>query len=168
MPDEESPQRKRLRLSGYDYANSGVYFITVCVKNRLRLFGRVESQVMKCSAAGQMVEYWWQEIAHKYAGIQIMDYVIMPNHVHGLLHLHDGTSTVPSIPDALRWFKSMTTNAYIQGVNRLGWFPFAGSLWQRSYYDHIIRNETDYHRICEYILHNPSRWDEDSLYTSDS
>ena len=71
-----------------------------------------------------------------------------------------------SLAEVVQWFKTMTTNEYIGGVKQMGWAPFAGKLWQRNYYEHIIRNEDDYHHIRTYIVNNPQRWQEDQLHPS--
>ena len=72
-----------------------------------------------------------------------------------------------TIGDAMDWFKTMTTNEYIRGVKKLGWKRFNGKIWQRNYYDHIIRNEQAYEKISEYILNNPKKWDADKFHSKD-
>ena len=169
-----------MRLDGYDYAESGAYFVTLCAEHRLSLFGEVADSEMRRNSAGDMILHWWQEIAQKYPSIALDSVVVMPNHLHGILLFvgadlrvrpvgnspsaggHAGPPLQnPSLGDAIRWFKTMTTNAYIRGVKDLGWRPFPGKLWQRTYYDHIIRNTADADRIRMYIENNPASWADD-------
>ena len=75
-----------------------------------------------------------------------------------------GGHTGPPLHAVIQWFKTMTTNEYIRGVKNHGWQPFSGKLWQRNYYEHIIRNEHDYNRVAEYIINNPKTWKDDKLW----
>ena len=164
----EYRQRKSPRLAGYDYATEGAYFVTICVQQRLALLGTVQQGVMHPSPAGEMVSAWWAQLPGKYPDVTIDCEIVMPNHTHAVVILNhaDMGANLPhiSLPDALRWFKTMTTNAYMRGVKAQGWQRFDGKLWQRSYHDHIIRDERGYHTICNYILTNPARWQQDTFY----
>jgi len=118
-----------------------------------------------------MIEARWLAIAERFPMVEMGPYVIMPNHMHGLilinsLHPDDPPANTPtsSIGSMVQWFKTGTTYDYITGVRCQGWPPFNGRLWQRNYWEHVVRNETEYDRICEYIEANPSRWDEDKLH----
>jgi putative transposase len=164
------PQRKRLRLSGYSYAHPGSYFVTVVTYGRLCHFGRIEAGMMRLNHAGTMVDRWWCELAIRFPGIGVSPYVVMPNHLHGVITIHDvpttqtGSSTSPAsamLPRMLQWFKTMTTNEYLRGVACAQWPPLEGKLWQRGYHDHIMRADADFERVAEYIAANPARWDED-------
>lgn len=122
-----------------------------------------------------MAVHWWNELQHKYPNVELDEYCVMPNHLHGILVIKDSDHTIVGAdlrvgPDAaagvplpvmMQWFKTMTTNAYIQGVKQSGWLKFKEKLWQRSYYDHIIRNNDDLDRIRAYIADNPRRWSDD-------
>jgi len=92
----------------------------------------------------------------------------MPNHIHGIIVIVGpeelGEHTGSPLPVIVQWFKTMTTNEYIRGVKNLGWRRFPNRLWQRNYWEHIVRDETDLSRIRKYILENPTRWTEDSLH----
>ena len=161
------PSRKSPRLIGYDYTQAGAYFVTVCVHNRRPLFGEIQQQVLHLNSAGDMVANWWAELPKKYPGVLIDAFVVMPNHMHGVVVLEDaGTNVanVPALPTVVGWFKAMTTNAYIRGIREADWPPFEQSLWQRSFHDHIIRSEQSLNAICEYIDNNPARWVEDVFY----
>ncbi|MCI5195684.1 MAG: transposase [Candidatus Electrothrix sp. AW5] len=147
--------------------------------------------------AGRMVQTIWDEIPDHYPGVDIDEFRVMPNHIHGIVVLsnpvvgadpcvrpdcrvrlyippsrqnHQGQARGPapteplSLPDVVQRYKSLTTNRYIDGVKQHGWPPFPGKLWQRNYWDHVIRNKTELHRIREYIRTNPARWQEDALH----
>jgi putative transposase len=147
------PQRKSPRLQGYDYAQEGAYFITICVQNRLHLLGEIVDEVMILNAAGMMVSKWWTELPSRFPDIDLDLYVVMPNHFHAIVmisRVYSGShpelplqveSEHTSLNDLIGWFKTMTTNDYIRAVKNQQWRPFSGKLWQRSYHDHIIRDE---------------------------
>ena len=104
-----------------------------------------------------MIHKWVQETENKFPNIAIDKYVIMPDHLHLIVTIkerHAGRS----LPDVMRFFKTMTTNDYIRGVKDGTLTPFDGKLWQKSYYDHVIRNQQDYNEIWQYIENNPTKW----------
>jgi uncharacterized protein (TIGR00252 family) len=162
-------RRKSPRLSGYDYSQEGAYFVTVCVQGRQALLGEILHGEMRINQAGCMVERWWKELERKFPLIKIDEYyVVMPNHFHGIVLIPglsgpatEGGHTDPPLQRIVRWFKTMTSNEYIHGVKEHGWPQFKGSLWQRSFHDHVIRAEATLNRIREYIASNPLRWDLD-------
>lgn len=165
-------ERKNLRLTYYDYSSPGAYFITIVVQNRLCLFGNIFNNDMNHNQAGDMVAFWWNEIAKKFPGVNPGMFVVMPNHFHGVLEITDDmesnqqnypSMTKPyfTIPLIIQWFKTMTTNEYIRGVKFSNWPPFDRRLWQRNYYEHIIQNEKELFQIYEYIDLNPAQWSED-------
>ncbi|PIP37481.1 MAG: hypothetical protein CO107_06885 [Deltaproteobacteria bacterium CG_4_9_14_3_um_filter_51_14] len=159
--------RRSVRLQGYDYSRAGAYFVTVCAHNRACLFGDIVDGEMQLNDAVRMVEQWWAELNNKFPHIETDEYVIMPNHFHGIIILvgadlrvrpHSGAHAGAPLPTIIQWFKTMTTNAYIHGVKTNGGAPFPGKLWQRNYYEHIIRNDDELNRIREYIVNNPAKW----------
>ena len=163
MPELGRPQRKNLRLSCFDYSGNCAYFITICVQNRLHLFGKMESTpvgahlCVRPHAPEQMVIVWLQEMERKFPGTDVTDYIVMPDHVHFILFYTAGTVKA-DLPQMIQWFKTQTTNAYIRGV-RNGWYlPFDRHLWQRGYYEHVIRNEQDLADTRAYIQNNPVQW----------
>ena len=128
-------QRKPTRLKNYDYSLNGYYFITVCTENRQKVFARIETNKTILNDIGKMVEYWWSEISTHFKGIEPDQYVIMPNHIHGIINIvgddrcvvpiqknkisdnkihHNGRThrSAPTISNAIQWFKTMTTNKY--------------------------------------------------------
>jgi len=158
-------RRRSIRLWEYDYAQAGAYDITICVQHRACLFGEVHDEVMQVNPAGQAIQARWDDIPFRFEMVRIDEMVIMPNHVHGIL-LFDAEPPLEDHPVSLgqvvQWFKTMTTNDYIHGVKMQGWQPFPGRLWQRNYYEHIIRNDRGLERIRSYIEANPSRWTDDT------
>ncbi|MBN1947191.1 MAG: transposase [Bradymonadales bacterium] len=168
MYDPDRHHRRSIRLRGYDYSQAGAYFVTMCVQGRACLFGAVVDGEMRWNDVGKMIEHWWLELNAKFPGVETDEYAVMPNHFHGIVVIV-GTEqgppgegpTGPAVPTIVQWFKTMTTNAYLRGVKTSGWTPFPWKLWQRNYYEHIIRDDDDLHRIRQYILDNPSQWDLD-------
>jgi len=168
------PRRKPTRLASFDYRAPGAYFITLVTHERACLFGGVEGGTMVLNAAGWMVEDWWLSPPGKFPNVALDTHIIMPNHFHGLVALNADFSvgvdprvgpeksgahtSAPlqrkfvSLPEIMRWFKTMTTNAYIRNP------PFNKHLWQRSYHDRIVRNETELNRLRECVANNPIRW----------
>jgi REP element-mobilizing transposase RayT len=132
---------------------------------------------MAVNDAGCMVEGWWHESNTKFHGVTTDAFIVMPNHIHGIIitvgadrcvRPHSDTPAGaqgghagPPLPRIVQWFKTMTTNKYIRGVKRSGWTPFNRTLWQRGYYEHVVRNDTSLNRIREYITTNPLRWELD-------
>lgn len=170
--NRERHHRHSLRLKGYDYSQVGAYFITICVRNRECLFGEIVNGKMFLNNAGHMVEKWYFELPKKYSDIQCLEYIVMPNHFHCIIQnvgadLHvcpypnKGEHAGSPLRNIVQWFKTMTTNDYIRNAKQNGWEPFEGKLWQRNYYEHIIRNETELNALREYIVNNPLKWDED-------
>lgn len=172
--DPEIHHRRSVRLHEYDYSSEGLYFVTICVQNKKCLFGRIEEGEMKMNEVGRMVEEWYQKIPTKFDDIHCMEFIIMPNHFHCILHnvgadpcVRPNASNEPtgsSLSRVIQWFKTMTTNEYIRNVKNNHWTPFDKRLWQRNYYEHIIRNQRSYEEIANYIVTNPLRWKEDQLY----
>jgi putative transposase len=154
-------RRKSPRLQGYDYSQHGAYFVTVCVQYRQWLFGEIIDEHMRLSPAGQMIDRCWERIQKRFASVELDCSVVMPNHIHGIVVLQNDLKV--SLPEVMHWFKTITTIEYTQGVSGNGWTSFEGKLWQRSYHDHIIRDEADLRRIQEYVLYNPRRWQDDRL-----
>jgi len=169
--------RRSIRLRGYDYSQPGAYFVTICTHNRAWLFGNVVGGEMALNDAGRMVEKWYFELENKFPDILCDEYVIMPNHFHAIIINvgadrrvcpdkmggpdERGEHTGSPLHRVVQWFKTMTTNEYIRRVKQNGWQPFSGKLWQRNYWEHIIRNENELNRIREYIINNPLNWHDD-------
>ena len=163
---QEQARRKTVRIPDYDYSANGCYFITVCTHARAHVFGEIVGATL-CGRPGdphKMVEAWMQELERKFPDVRLGPHVVMPNHVHYILEKTDcraGDHTGSPLRDVVGWFKTMTTNDYIRRVKNGELAPFAGRLWQRNYYEHVIRNEEDYLQTAAYIENNPARWEED-------
>nr|VFJ56152.1 MAG: REP element-mobilizing transposase RayT [Candidatus Kentron sp. DK] len=185
--DPEQHHRCSIRLKGYDYSWPGAYFITVCVHDKRCLLGKVVDGKMISNRYGRVVAECWQGIPAHFVGVTLDQWVIMPNHMHGIIMLATrptsavgarhavpsvnaapsrprkqfGQSIPGSIPTIIRSFKSAATKR----INESGGAP-GGKLWQRNYWEHIVRDEMELHHVREYIQHNPIRWESDRLYRS--
>ncbi len=137
--------RKSIRLKEYDYSSAGAYFVTICLQNRMPLF--------KNSDASEIIKVWLKKIEENNPIITVDCYVIMPDHIHFILFIRK--SGVVNLSDLICWFKTMTTNEYIKGVKENRLDPFEKRLWQRGYYEHIIRNTEDLNEKRKYIAENP-------------
>ena len=228
--DPKIHHRRSIRLKGYDYAQMGAYFVTICTYNGECLFGNVVDGNMDLNELGRMVQTIWNELPNYYESVALDDFVIMPNHIHGIIvltpvgaqstaspdpvgaqfiapqaqfiapsksiappnpasvgaqfiapqarfiapskstaPLNAATGAInrargvinhaPTVGEIVRGFKARCTHA----VNKIRQTP-GTPVWQRNYYEHIIRNEADYNRIAEYVATNPRRWMEDSLH----
>ena len=155
------PQRRSLRLQGYDYRQAGAYFFTVCTDGRACLFGRVEDGVMNLSAAGRMLHDVWDGLPERLQQLERDAFVVMPNHVHGIVLLQPEGPGSKQLGDVLRVFKSLTSHEYSLGVGQRGWPQHAGRLWQRNYYEHVVRSESELEGVRTYIVFNAAQWRDD-------
>jgi putative transposase len=204
--DDEYPERRLLRLPGYDYSNNGAYYVTICIHDRTqRLFGDVINDKMKLSDVGYIVYNQWQQLPERFPHIQLDEFVVMPNHVHGIviinrierapargaptnpINLQDkeyynvntvGAGLAPAreyfdtksdiIPNDSNYatigtvvgtYKSLVANECLKlfkSQNR-----YMGHLWQRNYYEHVIRDEKSLQSVRRYISENPQKWSID-------
>lgn len=149
--------RKGTRLAAFDYSQPYAYYVTICVQNRLPILSSVGADpCVRPTAVTKMVEGWLLKLEDKYSGAKIISYIVMPDHIHAVLVPPE--KSITSLPKMLQWFKTQTTNAYMKGVRAGLYSPFPGKLWQRGYYEHVVRNEHDLQEICTYIQKNPLRW----------
>lgn len=187
--DPQKHHRRSIRLKGYDYSSEGAYYVTIVTQRRECLFVEIVDREMHLNDAGKMVLKWWNELPNKFPNVILGEFIIMPNHFHCVIIIDRNVGADLRVrlvnyenipmptgepmcsplqrPDAplsqiMQWFKTMTTNEYIRGVKQSNWKPFMGKLWQRNYYEHIIRNEKELKQKTDYILDNPSRWDDDA------
>ena len=166
----ERDQRRSIRLKGYDYREAGDYFVTICTRKRECLFGEITEGKMRVNDRGKIVEEEWVRTAVLRPYVELDSFVVMPNHIHGITCIRDnGRNTarlaptsgrfgrpIPcSLPTIIGAFKSACTRR----INEMA--KTAGVVWQRNYYEHIIRNESELSRIRQYIGNNPGRWGED-------
>ena len=187
--DPDIHKRRSIRLKDYDYSQPGAYFVTICAKSRGSVFGGIKDGIMHLTDAGRTVKSIWNDLPNHYPNISLDAFIIMPNHVHGIIVISDqkhgqardlplraisddsdvgaslvgalNASSVPTLCEIVGAFKSKSTNEYIRGIKQFGWPPFQGKLWQRNYYDHIIRDEKSLEQTREYVFNNPLKWDYD-------
>jgi putative transposase len=162
------PKRKSPRKQDFDYRSTGLYFITICTQNRLPYFGYIQNGLMCLNDSGGMVMSFWDKISVKFPTVTVYTCVVMPNHTHAVLVLQHEKRDIAdtSLTDIIRWFKSITTHTYMEGVHQKGWEPFQKKLWQRSFHDHIIRDERAWQYIVNYVVTNPARWEDDTYYAN--
>jgi len=170
--------RRSIRLKGYDYSQAGSYFITICTQNRVHRFGEIVDGEMKLNEAGLMVNVFCKNTERHFENIKFDLYTTMPNHFHAIITVGAGSprpmnnngamnnngqgnpahTPPPTIGNIMGYFKYQTT----KHINLINKSP-GRKLWQRNYWEHIIRNENEYQRIFQYILNNPRKWEQDKL-----
>ncbi|MYE88749.1 transposase [Candidatus Poribacteria bacterium] len=218
--DPKIHRRRSLRLKGYDYTQVGAYFITIVTHGRLCLFGEIVGKEMQLNGAGEMVCRFWEALSQRFPAIEMDMFVVMPNHLHGIVVIKQstdvgaglvparntnsiehrattrvaptnqnpdrGVENVPTVPnkattrvaptetmdgrantpvadrsvlgDVIGAYKSLTTVEYVRGVKAMGWIPFDTRLWQRNYYEHVVRHDESLRDLQQYILDNPAEW----------
>lgn len=161
-------ERKSPRLPNYDYSQAGLYFLTLCTKGKAPLFGRVcvgggalDAPKVELSQYGAVIERWLADCAGKYEDLAILKHVVMPNHVHVIVELRGGPSRAPA-PTQSRANERIP--GFVSGMKRLTNRCCGVALWQRGYYDHVIRNDADFLRVWNYIDTNPAKWAEDEYF----
>ena len=164
--------RKSIRLKNYDYSQNGVYFITICTKNRRCLFGTIDNNEMALNTLGIIVRDEWIKSFQIRKELEMDEYVIMPNHFHGIVSISYRNSSFSfsqsmknkglkyhSISSLVAGFKSSVTSK----INKIQ-KQSSESIWQRNYHEHVIRNEEALQKIREYTRNNPLTWQNDSLF----
>ncbi|MEB3359488.1 MAG: transposase [Synechococcales bacterium] len=173
--DPRLHRRRSIRLKHHDYTAPGAYFITICTHQRQCLFGDIINGEMRLNEFGQIAADCWQEIPHHFHPVRLDNFVIMPNHVHGILVITDtprrgmalpcpyprqfGKPIAQSISTIVGSFKSAVTKR----INMLRDTP-GTPVWQRNYYDRIIRDDLSMQHIRRYIQNNPHAWRIDQLH----
>jgi REP element-mobilizing transposase RayT len=181
--------RRSIRLKGYDYSSEGAYYITIVTQGRQCLFGEIIDGEMCLNVYGKLVQKWWNEIPNHFPNVELGAFIIMPNHVHGIIFITterrgevlssrknpsnniqaanikeannlDGVTPPlrkPTLGQIVAYFKYQSTKE----MNRIESDKAITKFWQRNYYEHIIRDEEDLQNKTDYILANPTLWDED-------
>ena len=161
-------ERKQLRLKGWDYSTPAYYFITICTQDKKKLFPVGAAPCGRLDLAGDLAERWLKKLPEKFPQVLLDKYVVMPNHIHFIIRItppgETGGHMGPPLQRVVGWYKTMSTNEWVRLVREGKLSSFDKHLWQRSYYDHIIRDEADYLRIWRYIDTNPAKWTEDCYY----
>jgi putative transposase len=174
----EQSGRRSIRLKGYNYSQVGGYYVTIVTRGREWVLGEVSGGEIHISPLGQIVDECWRSIPEHFPNVSVDAFVVMPNHVHGIIFIHEteftrrgtiyraptantisqlekfGTPRVGSLATIIRTFKAAITR-------RAGLELNSGNIWQRNYYEHILRDEADYERVAGYILDNPANWEQD-------
>jgi putative transposase len=210
------PNRQSIRLKNYDYSKPGYYFVTICVQNREYLFGEIKNGEMILNNAGMMIQQIWDILPNFHNHIKLDAFTIMPNHIHGIIHIVGADSisahnfekraemhsqkraemhsqkraemhsqkraemhsqkraemhsqkraemhSAPTVGTIVQSFKRYSTIKYIEMVKNGILSPFNKRIWQRNYWEHVVRNETELNQIRDYIRHNPQKWETDTL-----
>ncbi|MCH8555258.1 MAG: transposase [Schleiferiaceae bacterium] len=151
--------RQSIRLKGYDYSQTGLYYITINIDRRRnprwQPFGQIRNGEMILNDAGKLVIDEWVKLPQRFTNIGLHEYVVMPDHFHSIIEIIDNGNTVGEIVGA---FQSIVTVGYVQGVKQHGWEKFNGRLFQRNYWEKIIQDELAYQNISNYIINNPKNW----------
>ncbi|MCK4225842.1 transposase [candidate division WOR-3 bacterium] len=156
--NKKIPERKQLRLKGYEYSKPGGYFITICTEDRILN--------LKNRGIRGVVEGAWLKIPEHFDNVELDNYVIMPNHFHGIIRIvgvrfiepetkKGVINHAPTLGEIIRWFKGRAKFEIGERYDK-------DFKWQRNYYDHIIRNENELAKVREYVINNPYRWNEDA------
>lgn len=158
--------RKIIRLSGFDYATPGYYYVTLCTKNKQCLFGKVAGGEMMINALGRIVVEVWQGLASNFSDLVLDEFIVMPNHVHGLVRIEKRLSfkeagTAATLSQVVGALKSKSTL-----LCRKRLFPEKKKLefWQKTFYDRVIRNEEELLKVREYIRYNAQKWEKDEYF----
>ncbi len=187
--DPQKHHRRSIRLKGYDYSQAGIYYVTIVTQGRECIFGEIINKEMALSSYGEIVQKWWGDIPVHFPNVKILIFAIMPNHIHGIIFITDtrrgevvsprdnpnqniinketmgiqnqGGETPlrkPTLGQVIGYFKYQSTKE----MNALDDKGLITKFWQRNYYERIIRNEKELKQKTDYILDNPSQWDEDA------
>ena len=146
------PVRKTIRIPGFDYATANFYFVTICTDNKRTIFGKPG----QLNSLGLIAEKCILQIEKIYQGVRVDNYIVMPNHVHAIIVI-DPLKDAPSLIKIVGSYKTAVTKQIRQIYPDI-------VVWQRSFYDHVIRNQKGYERIWEYVQYNAQKWDEDDYY----
>ncbi len=185
--------RRRIRLKGYNYSQAGLYFITICCQDRICRFGHIDNSEMTLNEYGKIANNGWSKLPERFPNVELDVFQIMPNHIHGIIILNempvgagftpvqiinntpaqnktDNATTdfnratarvAPTVSDIVGAYKSLVANECLKIFKMNN--ETMGKLWQRNYWEHIIRNEQSYRNISEYIINNPANWISDTL-----
>ena len=153
---EKLPQRKQIRLKEYDYSEEGYYFITICTKNRMKILGEIKYKdeyyqpTIQLTKEGIIIDKYLKRMHLNYENVILDEYTIMPNHIHMIIRLNKK--------------ENLTISRIIKQYKMIVSKEIRKSIWQKSFYEHIIRNEKEYYLIKKYIMDNVGNWYYDKYY----
>ncbi len=178
---------KSTRLQNWDYGSNGMYFITICTQNREHFFGEIIDGKMQLTEIGKMAEKYWHEIPEHFPFVKLGEFVVMPNHMHGIIIIDKMDDDAPAMVETQNFasLRQTASSKTVSSKNKFG--PQSKNLasivrgykigvtknarkinanfgWQSRFYDHIIRNDKSFNNISNYIINNPKKWDEDKFY----
>ena len=159
------------RLKNWDYTSNGAYFITICTKKRNHHFGEITNAEMQLSPIGELAQQFWKEIPLHFPFVELGNFVVMPNHIHGILIISDMPNPNPNpddsnkntIPSPKPGSISTIIRSYKSVVNKNAHYSNKEFQWHSRFHDHIIRNSESFERIQEYIANNPANWAKDKF-----
>ena len=160
--------RRSIRIGEYDYSQAGAYFVTICAKNRQCLFGSIKEGNMAPNQFGEVATACWTQLPCRFSEVETDAYAVMPNHIHGIVVIKRDVGAIHELPTSagaavrrrgmllpqiIGWFKMNSAKRINQILGKQG-----TPVWQRNYWEHVVRDEQSLIRIREYVLSNPSRW----------
>ncbi|HHS50226.1 MAG TPA: transposase [candidate division Zixibacteria bacterium] len=167
---KQTGNRKSIRIKGFDYSSAGAYFVTINTKNQSNIFAVVNDGIITLSEYGKIAKQCWLDIPNHFTNVELDVFVIMPNHIHGILFLNEyydkgeaclaptqsNVSDKGTVGNIVGSFKSAVTKR-INDIRGLS----GATIWQRNYYEHVIRHDSDLDELRRYITNNPKQWDND-------
>lgn len=184
--DQTAQHHRSTRLPHYDYSQPGWYFVTICTHENSVMFGHIVDNKMCLNASGELIQKTWSTLPDRFPSVQLDAFVVMPNHIHGIIILADTRGPSPwqppdmaKVPERFRSSVQAKRDSHPIPSTRLGEVvrAFKGAAtyhirttsnptfaWHARYYDHVIRSQKDLDRIRTYIVTNPARWAQDKLY----
>jgi putative transposase len=164
----EMPKRRSPRLRGFDYSRGGAYFVTLCSKDRKCLFGEIVEVRMQPSNIGSLVAACWNDVFDAHPFVSLDHWILMPNHLHAIVRLDDSTLWTKPLWKVIATFKAKSTSKVRTFMGSAACSTLGAALaarlelWQRSFYEHVIRDENELLRIRQYVVDNPAQWAVDS------
>lgn len=169
MKEEKFKNKYRIKSTRHpewDYNDDGMYYVIICTDNKICYFGNIINEEMKLNNIGEIVNKFWLEIPEHFKNVELDEYIIMPNHIHGIIIINNldkredykpsPTDKLYSLSEIIRGFKTFSSKRINEIIKTHNKFK-----WQRSFHDHIIRNDKSLHNTREYIINNPITWEKD-------
>ena len=162
MFSKDVHHRQSIRLRGYDYSQPGHYFLTLCSHQKRAVFGDIRQQQIQLNFCGDIAKENWLKISELHSSVKLHEFVIMPNHMHCIIEITPpaaGCINSVTLGKLVRGYKASVTSAIRKQTQNQVY-----AVWQRNYYEHIIRNEASFWAITQYIRDNPKKWQEDEYF----